>query len=157
LIRLAERTAPLYSPAWSEWIIAETWRVLAWRWCVSAPRADAAERRALVAAANEMLRRMIPVMTLVSLRGYAGPGPWPTLRDPDDTPIWETAIVAGARYVVSQNTSHFPPLIRGRHTYGGVEYVTAIEFVEDVLGESAATTLGEGLPGGAQVRSRRVP
>ena len=131
--------------------------MLAWRWCVAAPQRDAAERQALVRSANRMLRRMMPVTTLVTLRGYAGPPPWPGLRDPDDAPIWETAIVAGARYVVSQNTHHFPPLVQGRHVYGGVDYLTAIEFVEDVLGESAATILGEGLPAGAQVRSGRVP
>lgn len=111
----------------------------------------------MVRVANEMLRYMMPVMTLVTLRGYTGPPPWPELRDPDDVPIWETAVVAGARYVVSQNTRHFPPLVAGRHIYGGVEYVTAIEFIEDVLGESAVAALGEALPAGAQVRSGRVP
>jgi hypothetical protein len=29
----------------------------------------------------------------------------------------------------------FPPLVQGRHIYRGIEYLTAIEFVEDVLGE----------------------
>jgi hypothetical protein len=104
-----------------------------------------------------MLRYLLPVMHFVSLRGYAGPAPWPALPDPDDVPIWETAVVAGAQFVVSLNTRHFPPLTQGRHAYGGVEYLTAIEFVEDVLGESAAAVNGGPLPAGAQVRSRRVP
>jgi hypothetical protein len=155
--RLAQGPTPLFVPVWSEWIIAETWRVLAWRWCAGAARLDAAESHALTTSANAMLRHLLPVMRLVTLRGYAGPPPWPTLPDPDDAPIWETAVVGGAQYVVSHNTRHFPPLVQGRHAYGGVEYLTAIEFVEDVLGESAAAAYGRALPAGGQVRSRRVP
>jgi hypothetical protein len=155
--RLAERSTPPFVPVWSEWIIAETWRVLTWRWCLGAAHLDAAEGRALSASANQMLRYLLPVMRFVSLRGYAGPAPWPGLPDLDDVPIWETAVVAGAQYVISLNTRHFPPLAEGRHMHGGVEYVTAIEFVEDVLGESAEAANGGPLPAGAYVRSRRVP
>ena len=95
-------------------------------------------------------------MTLVSLRGYAGPAPWPGLRDQNDIPIWHTAVIAGAQYVVSHNVADFPPLVQGRHVYGGVEYLTAIEFVEDTLGQDAATISGSPLPRGAAVRSARV-
>ena len=43
------------------------------------------------------------------------------------------------------------------HTYGGVEYVTAIEFIEDVLGERADEVYGRPLPGdGALARSHRT-
>ena len=108
LQQLAVRQAPPFIPAWSEWIIAETWRTLAWQW----------------------LNRV---------------------------PIWQTAVVAGAHYVVSQNTHDFPPPVLGRHVYGGVEYLTAIEFIEDVLRESAAAVYGAPLPAGASVRSHRVP
>jgi hypothetical protein len=58
--------------------------------------------------------------------------------------------------VISNNTRHFPPLVSGRHIYGGVEYVTAIEFIEDVLGMDAAAVYERPLPGGAQLRSRRA-
>jgi hypothetical protein len=103
-----------------------------------------------------MLRYLLPVMRLVTLRGYAGPGPWPELQDRDDEPVWETAVVAGAQYVISHNTRDFPPLVEGRHLYRGVEYLTAIEFIEDVLGESATSLYSGPLPRGAQVRSRRA-
>ena len=104
-----------------------------------------------------MIRYLIPVMRLVSLREYAGPDPWPELTDEDDVPIWRTAIVAGAQYVVSHNVEDFPPIVHGRHVHRGVEYLTAIEFVEDVLGEDAAQGYGAPLRPGAAVRSRRVP
>jgi hypothetical protein len=94
---------------------------------------------------------------LVSIRDFAGPAPWPGLRDTEDEPIWATAVVAGAHLVVSDNTHDFPLLVQGRHSYRGIEYVTAIEFVEDVLGADGAAVYGAPLPPGALVRSRRVP
>jgi hypothetical protein len=153
---LADRPEPRFVPGWSEWIIAETWRVLTWRWAENAGRMDAAEWHALSRSANRMLRRLLPLMQFVSLRGYAGPAPWPGLRDPDDAPIWETAAAAGAAYVVSHNTNDFPPLVQGRHYHGGIEYLTAVEFVEDVLHEDVAVLHGGPLPAGALVRSRRT-
>ena len=157
LQQLAARPDRPFVPAWSEWIIAETWRVLAWRWLTRAARTDEAEWHSLTQAANAMLRYLLPVMTLVSLRGYAGPAPWPELRDEEDVPIWQTAVVARAQYVVSHNATDFPPLVQGRHVYGGIEYLTAIEFVEDVLGADAAVVYGAPLPPGALLRSCRRP
>jgi hypothetical protein len=156
LQRLAARPVPAFVPVWSEWIIAETWRVLSWRWFVRAGRADPAEWHRLSRAANAMLRHLLPVMVLVSLREAADMVPWPTLGDEADTPIWRTAVVANARYVVSQNVADLPPLDDGRHIYGGIEYLTAIEFIEDVLGEDAALVFGSPLPRGATMRSRRI-
>jgi hypothetical protein len=103
-----------------------------------------------------MLRYLLSVMRLVSLRDFTGPPAWPGLRDSDDVPIWETAVVAGARYVMSHNLRDFPPLVGGRHMHGGVEYLTAIEFVEDVLGADAVQFYGAPLPAGALIRSRRT-
>ncbi|MBA2450225.1 MAG: PIN domain-containing protein, partial [Chloroflexi bacterium] len=149
LQRLAAPGRRRFAPVWSEWIVAETWRVLTWRWLAQAGRVDQAEWRALTRGANTMLRYLVPAMTLVSIRDFTGPAPWPELKDPDDAPIWESAIIAGAQYVVSHNTGDFPPLVEGRHLYRGVEYLTTIEFVEDVLGEDAAALHGEPLPFGA--------
>lgn len=83
------------------------------------------------------------------------PVPWPELTDVDDEPIWQTAVVAGAQYVVSQNIRHFPPLVHGRHVYRGIEYLTAVEFIEDILGESAAVIHTGPLPPGSSLRSGR--
>ncbi|MBI4498980.1 MAG: PIN domain-containing protein [Chloroflexi bacterium] len=152
---LAARQDPLYAPVWSEWIIAETWRVLTQQWLTRAPNPDQFDEATLRRAANGMLHYLLPVMRLVSLRAYTGSGPWPDLTDEDDAPIWQTAVVAGAQYVVSNNIGDFPPLVQGRHVYAGIEYLTAIEFIEDILGEDAEQIYGAPLPAGAAVRSRR--
>jgi hypothetical protein len=138
---------------WSEWIIAETWRVLTWRWLTARGPVDEV---VLTQSANRMLRRLLQVMRCVSLYGIIGATPWPGLRDAQDAPIWATAVTAGAQYVISHNTRDFPPLVEGRHVYRGIEYLTAIEFVEDVLGLDVEELYGRPLPTGASVRSRRV-
>jgi hypothetical protein len=102
-----------------------------------------------------MFRFLLPVMRMASLHGYVGPDPWPSLRDPDDVPLWDTITSARAQYVISHNTSDFPPLVDGRHTWQGIEYLTAIEFLEDVLGENAATLTPAPLTPAMLVRSRR--
>jgi hypothetical protein len=83
LQRLAAAPHQRFRPAWSEWVIAETWRVLTWRWLAKHGPNDEA---ALTRAANRMLRRLLSVMRMASIRNYAGPVPWPTLRDADDNP-----------------------------------------------------------------------
>jgi hypothetical protein len=157
LQRFAVRPNRPYVPVWSEWIIAETWRVLAWQWIVRSGRTNQEEWRALARAVNEMLRCLLPVVRLVSLRAYAGPDPWSELTDRDDVPLRQTAQVAGALYVVSHDVADFPPLVQGHHVYANVEYLTAIEFIEDVLGSNAVEILDSPLPSGAVVRSGRAP
>jgi hypothetical protein len=156
LQELASATHRLFTPVWSEWIIAETWRVLAWRWRTRASALDEVEWGTLTSSANAMLRHLLPVMRLVSQREFVGLPPWPELRDPDDIPIWDTAVAAGAPHAVSHNVTDFPPLVDGRHVYGGVEYLTAIEFVADVLGADAVEYYGAPLPARGLVRSRRA-
>jgi predicted nucleic acid-binding protein len=126
--------------------------VLTWRWLA---KNTARDERALADSANRMLRRLLSVMNLVSIREFIGRDPWPGLRDENDAPIWATAVAAQAQYVVRHNTQDFPPLLAGRHVYADIEYLTTIEFIEDVLGENAAEILGEALPDGV-VRSQRT-
>lgn len=76
------------------------------------------------------------------------------VRLEDDGPIWETAVVAGAQFVVSHNTSDFPPLIQGRHVFGGVEYLTAVEFIQDILAANF-DQLDITIPPSATIRSGR--
>jgi hypothetical protein len=57
-----------------------------------------------------MLRFLLPVVRMASLHGFSGPPAWPELRDPNDLPVWHTAVTAGAQYIVSHNTADFPPL-----------------------------------------------
>ena len=53
------------------------------------------------------------------------------LKDADDEPILATALVGKAEYIVSWNTSDFPP----SRTYAHVRYVTPPEFVEEIYAE----------------------
>jgi hypothetical protein len=154
LQELASEPEAKFAPCWSEWIIAETWRILTQQWFRRHGPVHAVDVGRLRYAANEMMRYLLPVMRLVTLRGYSGPDPWPGLTDQDARPIWQTAVAAGTRYVISQNTRHFPPLEGGRHVYKGIEYLTAIEFIEDVLGADPAPG-GRSLPPGASLRSLR--
>ena len=103
-----------------------------------------------------MMWYLLPVMTMVSLaRRRELPAPWPGLADPNDAPIWATARIAAARYVISHNTRDFPPIDQGRHIYDSIEYLTTAEFVEEVLEADVAVAYGEALPPGYLVRSRR--
>lgn len=82
-----------------------------------------------------MMRYFLPVMSMVSLTGREElPEPWSQLTDQDDAPVWATAQLGGAAFVVSHNTRHFPPLASGKHVYQGIEYLTAVEFIEEILG-----------------------
>jgi hypothetical protein len=156
LQRLAAREQPAIVPVWSEWIVAETWRVLTWRWLASSPGISPDDWRRLSNTANDMMRHLLPVMHHTSLRSYSGPEPWSTVLDPNDIPIWDTATAAGAQYVVSHNTSDFPPLTDGRHVWQGVEYLTAIEFIQDFLGADINDLVPGPIAPAALVRSGRT-
>lgn len=159
---LASGAPPRYQPVWSEWIIAETWRVLTDRLVrAGATRGDVADR------ANAMLRHLLPVMRLVSVATVPPAARQPAIGDPNDALVWATAVIADARYIVSHNTAHFPPLVREHavidgqeyqlllHRHQGIEFLTAIEFIEDVLSEDAATIYERALPVSGIVRSGR--
>lgn len=65
------------------------------------------------------------------------PAAWPQLIDANDFPIWATAVVGSAQYVVSNNTRDFPPADQqGRHTWQGIEYLPSTVFLSDILGIS---------------------
>lgn len=159
---LASGDPPRYQPVWSEWIIAETWRVLTERQV----RADTA-RRDIADRVNAMLRHLLPVMRLVSVAQVPQAARQPPISDPNDALVWATAVIANAGYIVSHNTAHFPPLVREhtviagqeyrllRRRYQDIEFLAAIEFIEDVLGEDAATVYEGALPASGIVRSQR--
>jgi hypothetical protein len=115
-----------YTPIWSDWIIAETWRILTEKWLVKQSRPAAG----LSTAAKAMMRIMAPLCGLERSLPRIGPGAWPSLGDPDDEPVWNTAMHAKAQFVVSQNTEDFPPADpHGRRVWEGVEYVVPNDFL----------------------------
>jgi len=65
---------------------------------------------------------------ITSVFGVANSSPphasWPGPKDPDDDHLFVAAKRCGARYVVSQNTADFPPIVASRSSYDGVEYLT---------------------------------
>jgi hypothetical protein len=130
----------LYTALWSPWIIAELNRVLVWRWIKKPPankqRGDlsAANERLCAEMAKRMMARMLPTFELVSpLPPY--PPAWPELSDHWDHPVWAAAVLGNARYVVSNNSRHFPPRQDdGRHVFQGIEYVRGRVFLDAVLG-----------------------
>lgn len=58
------------------------------------------------------------------------PQAWEQLTDVADYPIWAAAVAAKAQYVISDNTSDYPPRQPdGRHIYQGIEYISGRDFL----------------------------
>lgn len=53
------------------------------------------------------------------------PPAWPSLRDPNDRPVFAAAKESGASFVVSLNTHDYPP----GGTFAGVQYVSPENFL----------------------------
>lgn len=104
-----------------------------------------------------MMLFLLPVMGITPLAGSRSfAAAWPGQPDVSDLPIWATAKTAGARYVVSHNTRHFPPAVAGHHIYEGIEYLTAIEFVEQVLEADPEAEYGAPIPTAGILRGCRT-
>jgi hypothetical protein len=132
---------------WSDWIIAELWRGLAWQWAIQRGPSDA-EWHEMGASANRMMRILAPRMRLVSYMGEPDATPWPMLTDPDDEPIWATAVAAHANYVVSANTADFPPNVADpgdekRHVYFGIRYIEPAQFLNLVWADDPSDVAAE--------------
>jgi hypothetical protein len=55
---------------------------------------------------------------------------WPSLTDTGDLPVYTTARLIHADYVVSENTHDFPPAdAYGRHIWNGIEYIRVNDFL----------------------------
>lgn len=161
---LALTTPPAYQPVWSTAIVAETWRILT----IRALRAGQAERIISQNAQRlwHLLDSIMQSTQAATLPAGAPPSP---LRDPDDAHLWQAAMHSGAQYIVSHNTQDFPPAILlptnpdlgvtecWRHVVAGVEFLTAIEFIEDLLGADAIVLCGRPIPQQSIIRSQRQP
>jgi hypothetical protein len=158
---LMVKQPPRFVGVWSSAIVAETWRILTVRHIGRGGSASALSRDA-----HEMWVKLDPVLRIAEVSHRPLDAPPSPLRDRNDEHLWIAALNAGAQYVVSHNTRHFPPAVAVeastgtrvaqtiRHLAHGIEFLTAIEFIEDVLGEDAAALYDQPLPSGI-VRSRR--
>lgn len=135
----------LYTPIWCEWIIAETWRVLTVLHFRQQATFSPADERRLSVLANSMLLHLLPIMTIISVVPPFDEA-WPTATDQNDLPIWTAALRSGAAFIVSHNLHDFPPRdANGLCRYQGIEFITAENFVREVLGLDFAN-LGVDLP-----------
>jgi hypothetical protein len=158
---LAATEPPRFVGVRSSAIIAETWRVLTVQRLNAGSSASALSRDA-----HEMWTKLDPVLRIAEASRRPPDTPPSPLRDRRDEHLWNAALNAGAQYVVSHNTRHFPPAMEVsmssdegarqavRHLAHGIEFLTAIEFIEDVLGEDAAALYNQHLPSGI-IRSQR--
>lgn len=54
----------------------------------------------------------------------------------DDHPVWATAVECEAQYVVSDNTSDYPPRQPdGRYVHQGIEYISGRDFLTMLLSD----------------------
>ena len=76
-----------------------------------------------------MMEWLLPSFEVVTpLPPY--PPAWASLTDRWDEPIWGAAVLGEARYVVSENTRHYPPRqADGRHIHQGVQYLGGQAFL----------------------------
>jgi hypothetical protein len=137
-LQLAAQTG-LYQAIWSPWIVYELTHVLTWKWLAeprgTRRRGDLSEsnRHRCAAAARTMMELLLATFELVNPRPPYPPA-WETLKDQWDAPIWAAAQASGAQYVVSDNTSDYPPRHDGRAVFEGVEYVRGRTFLTMLYG-----------------------
>jgi len=142
-------------PIWCEWIIAETWRVLTMQRLRRLQTITPADERQISTSANAMLTALLQVMTFVSVVPPFDTA-WPAAGDAADLPIWSAAVRSDARFVVSHNLRDFPPRdADGLCAHGGIEFITAANFVADVLGLDLAAVAPLPIPATGRFPHRR--
>lgn len=141
-----------FTGIWSPPIIGELYRVLTWRAIEAGatPLEGSTGKRAmrcdlsnavyhrLSLASQRMMDHFLanPHWELVNPRPPY-PQAWESLTDDWDLPIWATAVLGQAQYVVSDNTDDYPPPNeQGHYIYGGIEYLSGQDFIARLIGDS---------------------
>ncbi len=127
----------VFTAVWSPWIIAELNRVLVWQWINERTKGDlsSANERACSQSAKRMMTLLLSAFEVVNPRPPY-PDAWDNLGDIYDHPIWAAAVEGKARYVVSDNTSDYPPRqADGRYVHQGIEYVSGRGFLAMLLSD----------------------
>ena len=118
---------------WSPWIIEEMARTLTWHWARQRGMSVEA-KHALSVSAKLMMDILTDTFIAVDPKP-PHPPTWPELRDAGDWPLWATAKLADAQYVVSENTRDFPPRdAMGQNAWEGITYLTTADFLAQIEG-----------------------
>lgn len=119
LVFLAHKRA--YTMLWSSFLIAEITRIRT-EWAIR----QGLDREVYRERINSLVKELSLIATLVDYTRLQGGAYSRWLRDPDDEPLLATALVGQASYVVSHNTSDFPP----GNVFAGVRYMTPLDFLD---------------------------
>lgn len=106
---------------WSSFLIAELARIRT-EWAIK----QGLPREAYRERINLLIERLSQIAVLVDYTRLEGGNSTRWLKDLDDEPLLATALVGRATYVVSHNTSDFPP----DGVYAGVRYLTPLAFLD---------------------------
>ena len=121
----------MYVGYWSPWIIAELARVLSWRWVTT--KGDTPAQWAACSAASKTMMGILTATFITVDPKPPHPMAWVQLGDAGDVPVWAAAVAANVRYVVSENTRHFPPAdAAGVRAHRGIVYITATVFLGQI-------------------------
>lgn len=125
---------------WSSFLIGELTRIRT-EWAIK----QGLDREVYRERINTLIRELSKVATLVDYTRLEGGNYTEWLKDPDDEPLLATALVGRAQYIVSHNTSDFPP----RGSFAGVRYLTPRAFLDmlyqEYPGEPARREEGQAL------------
>lgn len=124
LVFLAHQRA--FTMVWSSFLIAELTRVRT-EWAIR----QGLEREIYRLRINTLIEHLSRIAVLVDYTRLEGGNYSEWLKDPDDEPLLATALVGRAAYVVSHNTSDFPP----GGVFAGVRYVIPLDFLEALYQE----------------------
>ncbi len=111
----------VYTMVWSSFLIAELARIRT-EWAIKQGLPREVYRQRI----NQLIERLSQVAVLVDYTRLEGGNYTLWLKDPDDEPLLATALVGRATYVVSHNTSDFPP----DGVFAGVRYLTPSDFLD---------------------------
>lgn len=126
LVFLASKNA--FTMVWSAFLIAELTRIRT-EWAIRQGLDRAIYRQRI----NTLIEQLAKIATLVDYTRLKGGNYTDWLSDPDDEPLLATALVGRAAYIVSHNTSDFPP----GGNFAGVQYLTPTAFLEALYTEYA--------------------
>ena len=81
---------------------------------------------------------------------------WAGFPAADDLPIWSAAVRSGARFIVSHNVRDFPPRDNdGLCAFAGIEFITAENFVGEILGLDPAVVAPRPAPATGRIAHQR--